>query len=73
MHAFMVFLVTCCRSPINFKGATVESVDEFLSIFVLAFSGMFFITLLIFAVHQNRLILSNITTNESIRKRWNAL
>ncbi len=71
-HSFLTFLISCYQSPINFMGAKVESLEELASIFLLAYSGMFSLTLFIFTVHQMKLILKNVTSNESIRKRWNA-
>ena len=39
---------------------------------ILAFTGVFGITLLSFWAFQNYLIVNNVTSNEHIRRKWNA-
>ena len=73
LHAIVTFLITLSQSKIDFRGATVESSEELVDIFMLVYSGMFSLTLFIFIIHQNKLILLNVTTNENIRKKWNAI
>jgi hypothetical protein len=46
--------------------------DELALIFMLVYSGLFSLTLLIFTFYQFRLILKNLTSNESLRNKWNA-
>jgi hypothetical protein len=50
----------------------IETLSDFIGIFVLVYSGLFSLTLLIFAAYQYRLILLNVTSNERLRGKWNS-
>lgn len=56
----------------DFTVSEVESVTEMLTLFVIVYSGLFSATLLIFGAMQVKLILTDVTSNENIRGKWNA-
>lgn len=55
-----------------FSQQVIETLSDFIGIFVLVYSGLFSLTLLIFAAYQYRLILLNVTSNERLRGKWNS-
>ena len=65
-------MLTLNASNLNFSKPEVESLSDFVGIFVMVYSGVFSFALFGFAAYQIKLALMNITSNENIREKWNA-
>jgi len=72
LHAIIIFLLTLKASNLSFQRSEVESLSDFVGLFLMVYSGVFGMALSGFALYQCRLALMNVTSNENLREKWNA-
>ena len=74
LHAGFTFLLTTFSfvNTFDFFSAEIKSVRDIVTLVLVVYSCIFSLALTFFFTYQNKLILMNVTGNESIRKRWNS-
>lgn len=78
LETFVLCLTAMLTSPESFLFSKDEDqkgwqyYEQLVGFIIMLYTGMLALSLIGFAVETNHKVMSNVTTNESIRKKWNA-
>lgn len=72
LYALLIFFLTMKASNLSFYRQDIDSLSDFIGLFLMVYTCIFGVSLGGFALYQMRLALLNITSNENLRSKWNA-